>query len=410
MPVQARSSTDAARSCAVRTRVVVALSLLLAACASAPTPGPFYQVAPAAGAQPGALLRAEPMLAVPAGATATRIAYASTGLDGAPIAVSAVVIVPAGAAPARGRDIIAWAHPTTGVARDCAPSLLPDMYDKVQGLQAMLAQGYVIVATDYPGLGGPGVHPYLVGVSEGRAVLDSVRAARRLADVHTTPRFAVWGHSQGGHAALFAGELARGYAPELELVGVAAAAPATDLAVLLRDDLATSTGKILTALSLWSWSRVYDDALTRVVAADALPSVGRVAGTCLETWGEAYRAAFDVELMPDPFLQGAPFANEPWSGLLATNAPGQASAGAPVFIAQGSADVVVRPDVTAQFVAGLCRRNEKVRMLDMPGVGHMTAAKVSANAAVEWMAARFAGAAPPDDCASRAPVRPVSTR
>ena len=219
----------------------------------------------------------------------------------------------------------------------------------------------------------------------------------------------MWGHSQGGHAALFAGELARGYAPELELVGVAAAAPATDLAVLLRDDLATSTGQILTALSLWSWSRVYDDALTRVVAADALPSVGRIAGTCLETWGEAYRAAVDVELMPAPFLQGTPFANEPWSGLLATNAPGQARTGAPLFIAQGSADVVVRPDVTAAFIARLCRQNEKVRVLDMPGVGHMTAAKVSANAAVEWMDARFAGTAPPDDCAQRAPGRPAIT-
>jgi len=405
MPVKARSNIDAARSSAMRSRGVVVVTLLLAACAGAPAPGPFYQIAPGAGAQPGALLRAEPMAVAPAGATAQRIAYASTGLDGAPIAVSAVVIVPAGAAPARGRDIIAWAHPTTGVARECAPSLLPNMYDKVQGLQVMLAQGYVVVATDYPGLGGPGVHPYLVGISEGRAVLDSVRAARRLPDVRTSPRFAVWGHSQGGQAALFAGELARGYAPELELVGVAAAAPATDLAVLLRDDLATSTGKILTALSLWSWSRVYDDGLTRVVEAGAMSSVGSIAGTCLETWGEAYRAAFDVELMPDPFLVGTPFANEPWSGLLAKNAPGQAPAGAPVFIAQGSADVVVRPEVTAAFIAGLCRRDEKVRVHNMPGVGHMTAAQVSASAAVEWMGARFAGTTPPDDCALRLPAR-----
>ena len=67
----------------------------------------------------------------------------------------------------------------------------------------MLAHGYVVVATDYEGLGVPGVHPYLVGISEAHAVLDSVRAARELPAAQATHRFAVWGHSQGGHAALF---------------------------------------------------------------------------------------------------------------------------------------------------------------------------------------------------------------
>ena len=61
-----------------------------------------------------------------------------------------------------------------------------------------------------------------------------MRAARNLA-VRTPPnRFAVWGHSQGGHAALFTGELAPEYAPELKLVGIAVAAPATDLVELFK--------------------------------------------------------------------------------------------------------------------------------------------------------------------------------
>ena len=53
------------------------------------------------------------------------------------------------------------------------------------------------------GSGTPGVHPYLIGDSEAYSVLDSVRAARELPDAKAQKRFAVWGHSQGGHAALF---------------------------------------------------------------------------------------------------------------------------------------------------------------------------------------------------------------
>ena len=61
----------------------------------------------------------------------------------------------------------------------------------------MVERGYAVAATDYPGLGTPGPHPYLVGVSEARAVLDPApRAARTMPGVGGSDRFAVWGHSQ----------------------------------------------------------------------------------------------------------------------------------------------------------------------------------------------------------------------
>ena len=68
--------------------------------------------------------------------------------------------------------------------------------------------------------------------------MDHVRrdAPRDFPNSGASNRFAVWGHSQGGHAALFTGELAARYAPELKLVGVAAAAPATNLIELFDDD------------------------------------------------------------------------------------------------------------------------------------------------------------------------------
>jgi dipeptidyl aminopeptidase/acylaminoacyl peptidase len=75
---------------------------------------------------------------------------------------------------------------------------MPDTAGLIFGLNQMLAQGYVVTATDYPGLGTQGIHPFLIGVSEDRAVLDSVRAARDLPNSGASNRFVVWGHSQGG--------------------------------------------------------------------------------------------------------------------------------------------------------------------------------------------------------------------
>ncbi len=107
--------------------------------------------------------------------------YGSTGLNGEPIQVSAAIFIPPGDPPAGGRNVIAWAHPTSGVVETCAPSLMPDVAGMIWGLSDMLAKGYVVVATDYPGLGSPGIHPYLIGVSEGRAVLELGARRTRLA-------------------------------------------------------------------------------------------------------------------------------------------------------------------------------------------------------------------------------------
>ncbi len=118
---------------------------------------------------------------------------------------------------------MAWAHPTTGSAQACAPSLFVDPFALIEGLHEFLADGDVIAATDYSGMGAIGSPSYLIGTTEGNNVLDSVRAARALRDAHAATRLLLWGHSQGGQATLFAA--AADYAPELHLVGVAVAAP-----------------------------------------------------------------------------------------------------------------------------------------------------------------------------------------
>ncbi len=353
----------------------------------------------ASDSAPGTLLRQQAIPGAPDDAGAFRVLYRSVGLDGQPIAVSGLVIVPPGPPPPGGRPIVAWAHPTTGVVPRCAPSEAIFRFQQIQGLRDMVQHGFIVAATDYPGLGSAGTHPYLVGVSEARAVLDSVRAARALPDAGAGGDFAVWGHSQGGQAALFTGMLAAAYAPDLRLVGVAVPAPATDLAALLRADRDTPAGRNLTAMTLWSWSRVYGAPLDAVVAPAAMPAIDDLAGDCIESvYDVAVRGRVERRLEGGYLTVADLAAEEPWAGLIARNTPGTLPAGLPVFIAQGSADRVVPPRITEDYLRRLCAAGSPVEFVSLAGIGHAFAAMHSAREAVTWMADRLAGRPAPSGC------------
>jgi acetyl esterase/lipase len=348
---------------------------------------------------PGSLIRAERWdMHTAYWVRAWRILYRSTGLDGQPIAVSGAVIVPEFPVPPGGRPIVAWAHPTTGVAVKCAPSLSDHLIEMIAGATDMIPRGYVIVATDYPGLGTPGPHPYLVGVSEGRAVLDSVRAARHLAEAQTRNEFAIWGHSQGGHAALWAGQLAHSYAAELKLVGIAAAAPATELAALFDLDDREVAGKILASMALVSWPKVFGASLQSVLVDKAIPIADKIARDCIDSVGGAIGVEFAEQPLQRQFLKADPTRTEPWKTLMARNTPGRARAGAPLFIAQGLDDRIVRPKITRDFVALLCREGEHVTFTELKGVDHAMAARKSAPSAIAWIDERFRGRSPAGTC------------
>ena len=140
-----------------------------------------------------------------------------------------------------------WADDRSSPGRIRRQASFPDARRRAQRLYESVGpaldagRGYVVAATDYPGLGTPEAHPYLVGDSEARAVLDSVRAARNYgrrgrSALRRTGRFA----GRAGRP-LYRLPLRR-YAPDLQLVGVAAAAPATELATLINADLDSGGG------------------------------------------------------------------------------------------------------------------------------------------------------------------------
>jgi len=230
-------------------------------------------------------------------------------------------------------------------------------------------------------------------------VLDSVRAARQFEGAAAGEDFAVWGHSQGGHAALFTGELARGYAPELRLAGVAAAAPATELGELFRAEIKGPIGKVLGAFALWSWSKVFDVPLDGVVLERSMLVFERVAGFCNDTPRQVARLILaEQPLEREGFLAIDVTAAEPWRRIMRDNTPGAMPAGIPVFLAQGTLDTVVRPRVTAEYMRMLCGKGTPMRFVPVPGGDHDASAEFGAKLAVAWVADRFAGAPPPDDC------------
>ncbi len=170
------------------------------------------------------------------GATVKRILYKSTNGKNRPVEVSGLLMVPEGPAPEGGWPLITWAHGTTGLADECAPSR--DTADELGGgyiayanatINNWLEDGYAVVATDYQGLGTPGLHEYLIGNPQGKSVLDAVLAARQINPAIGT-RYAITGHSQGAFASLWATRLARaGYLKGRTLVGTVAYAPASQV-------------------------------------------------------------------------------------------------------------------------------------------------------------------------------------
>jgi hypothetical protein len=172
---------------------VALLGVLLLGDSASPRPGPFYAVpSPLPKGPPGTLIRKELIVGLYPGAKSYRVLYKSTGSDGRPTAVSGLVVVPEGPAPAGGRKVIAFTHGIVGVARYCAPSLRRgDIGRVIDGLGVLLAAGYVVAASDYTGLGTPGRAPFLLGRVEAMNALDSVRAAHRLRQAHAGVEFAV---------------------------------------------------------------------------------------------------------------------------------------------------------------------------------------------------------------------------
>jgi len=143
---------------------------------------------------------------------------------------------------------------------------------------------------------------------------------------------------------LFTGIIAKTYAPELELLGVAAAAPATDLVKLMNEDIASVGGKNITAMTWWSWQRVFDAKMAKVIDSRAIPAINQLAEECIEGPFDFRRRQLTEQPLEQHFLTTKhPSDVESWHTLLAENSPAALPPEIPAFLAQGNDDVIIHP-------------------------------------------------------------------
>jgi pimeloyl-ACP methyl ester carboxylesterase len=358
----------------------------------------FYQPPGDVPAGPGMLVRSEPYTHdIPAGARGWRILYTTRDAQDRPVLASALVVAPAqGSTP---YPVIAWTHGTTGAVPGCGPLPLGLPFANVPAFPAAIEQGWAMVATDYAGMAAPGVAPYLVGLGEARSALDGLRAARQLKDVALSEETVVWGHSQGGHAALWTAAEWPRYAPDLRLLGVAAAAPATDLPQLLSRIAEEPVGRIMGAFVLRAYANTYPDVdFAAETRAATRPLVRDMAARCL-AGKQALVSVVEALAVGGSIFVGAP-TDGPFGARLRENIPPHL-AGLPVWIAQGDRDTLVLPDVQRGYVRQWCAQGRPLEYREYEGDDHLSlvaAGKPYSRDLLAWTRDRFSRVAATGQC------------
>lgn len=319
-------------------------------------------------------------------ATGQLFAYKMVGAKGQSINATAMLFKPKTSMPTGGWPLVVFGHGTTGVGQQCAPSVTmaaTGNWDYAGLVALLVAQGVVVVAPDYEGLGSTSMgvaagHPYLDLRSAGQSMVLSAVAAKKLMTTNLSGAWATLGHSQGGHAALAGGQFS-GLAKQLEsgltYKGAVAVAPASNLL----DSLNTMWASI-TAATPESYASAYYTAGTSSIYASYLikgtESTPRpitassvlgsrllnvynnyVASQCLDDFSNSV----DADITQYAYTTGATPKNYPGVNnaavntskvveLLNSNEPGKAKLPGKTLIVQGSADTTVLPAMTDKLV------------------------------------------------------------
>lgn len=371
---------------------------------------PFYTPPEQLPGRAGEVIRSEPMPEVVlANGTAQRILYTSTNSAGATIAVSGMVFLPR--TPAQPAPVVAWAHPTLGQADKCAPSRSANPLSDTQSwLDAMLGRGWVVAATDYAGLGTPGPKSYLLGEQSAQDLVNSVRAAKAVAatvgNAQTSNDWVLWSHSQGGQAALWAAAKAPEIAPELANIGVAAAAPAAELAEIMDAQWDTNVAWVIGPEA----TQTFVDAYPELDVLAALSPVAREDLDSLEQeciLGEGLQAEV-LSTFYQNFFATNPSQDPAWRQIVSEQSPPIPPADVPMLLVQGTADEVVLAPTNALLQTSWCALGVNMTTLWLGEVNHMKAAINGGPTVVQWAADRFAGVPQTPTCAFPPPVTPAT--
>lgn len=371
-------------------------------------PTAFYDPPAKLPDQPaGTVLRSEPIEDSPEGAAAWRLLYMSRNNAGDPIAISALYVEPT-TPPTEGNrfPLVAFAHGTTGVGRECGMSQAP-FTDATPGneywrtlIGPMVDAGFAVVATDYEGMGAPGNFTYLLR-KQSYDVLDSMRAAlffrpQRLDSLN----LGVLGHSEGGFVALTTADMAADYAPELAIKGSVSQAPGgippipAAINALLGStggDGPTPRSGYITDLSS-SWNATYpdlstpqdwytDEGLTAVPAAAELCQ-----GAQLDALDQSFGTYFNKSLPTRV------------ASIPAMEQPLTTQSDIPILLQQGKQDTSVVPELSRAMAVQACALGDVVQYQEYPNDVHRSVQYTARAPFLEWLNARFSGEPATNDC------------
>ncbi len=350
----------------------------------------------------GQVVRSQPLgVQVPNG-SALRILYRTQKANGQKTFASGMVFLPDNNQAGTPRPVVAWAHGTVGMGDQCAPSRSPNPTNNIGWVGDMLAKGWVVTATDYAGLGTPGTEGYLVGDDESRDVLNGVRALQYIPQANAGPRFAVWGHSQGGHAALFTAAQASSYAPELRLAGTVASAPASELGALLNETNGTALDWVIGPEVLTSWPTVYPDLDPRAVTTDkGYKNYQKIAGQCV---GNATLGGIARTKLKQRFFKTSLSQSPAWSAAAAGQTAPVLKPPQPLLVAESLTDKVVLPNTTALYIQRSCQAHANLRSLWLTDVTHVELSTVISPSVIAWINDRFAGLPNTSTCNQPLPI------
>lgn len=345
--------------------------------AGAPVVDAFYDPPAQVPSGHGRLIRSDAYLGrLPENGDVSRILYTTRDAENRPAVASALVIVPKDP-PAGPRPVIVWNHGTTGVAQGCAPSLRDASATKwsIPALEQALKAGWVVVASDFSGQGAPGAYPYLIGEGEARSSLDAVLATSELrTDLTLSPDTVVWGHSQGGHAALWTTAIAKDYAPGLDVLGTAVVAPVADPPALARELLSGPPNAMLSVITSWvlvPYSETYADVhLDDYIAEGSRSIVLEMTQRCPSEPGVVVSVLTALGVSEDRPLYSADLTSGALGRRLAENAM-TAPLGTPMLVAWGADDEVIPPTLQRDYVQKLCAEGQSVRWATYAGYDHL---------------------------------------
>ena len=403
---------------------------------------PFYEAVTKLKAEGklGQIIKKEPVKTTVPDAQAWRIAYISSDVGDRKTISTGLIVAPIGQAPPEGRHVMAWAHGTTGTAQSCGPSqvLNPAVnlneYFLVGGnswtdyglpnLETFIKEGYVVVATDYQGLGGGGQHQYTVAATQSQDLINSVRAANSMTEVGASKKAIAYGWSQGGGAVIAAasqkdyiaqtGTVADG----IEFLGFVALAPydagislvGMKLDVASADQLFIGLNEAFTknifnfthfSMNLWgtqaafpnlSLSDFFTDAGVKVLNDVYSNKCMHAASDTLSfVYGEQYKSL----MKPQPTNTLA------WAQAMVKGSVLPAKPVAPVVIYWGTGDSVVPPPMAQAYREQMCRLGGNIGRFQLPGQQtHFSTPPVAAPYYLPWIKDRIAGKVAENGCLS----------